>query len=113
MVHGYVSVLNPNVALWLTEGMALYLSNGEPFYRDYLYGYSVPTYEEIRTKNPIQFSNIGGYTLAHTYIEYLEVNYGWEKVLELIKTEDYEEIFHKSAKVVYEEWVEYIKNYKQ
>lgn len=61
----------------------------------------------------IQFSNIGGYTLAHTYIEYLDVSYGWEKVLELIKTEDYEEILHKPAKVVYEEWVEYIKNYKQ
>ena len=35
IVHAYVSVLNEDIDLWLTEGCALYLTNGEPFYRDY------------------------------------------------------------------------------
>jgi hypothetical protein len=33
MVHAYVSIINPHIRLWLTEGMALYLSNAEPFYK--------------------------------------------------------------------------------
>jgi hypothetical protein len=35
MVHAYISLINPDIKLWLTEGMALYLANGEPFYRDW------------------------------------------------------------------------------
>lgn len=34
MVHAYVSIINPHIRLWLTEGMALYLSNAEPFYKN-------------------------------------------------------------------------------
>ena len=36
MVHAYVSILNPHVRLWLTEGTTLYLTNGEPFYKKYI-----------------------------------------------------------------------------
>ena len=113
MVHAYVSVLNPEVELWITEGVALYLSNGEPFYRNYLQNMKIPTYSETQTKNPITFSNMGGYTLAHTYIEYLDVTYGWESVLNIIKTNDYEKSFEKTQKDIYLEWVDYIENYYQ
>lgn len=111
MVHAYVSVLNPDIQLWLTEGLALYLSNGEPFYQSYLESLPIPSYSDIQTKNPVKFSNIGGYRLAHTYIEYIHVTYGWDKVLELIVTEDYGEVFGVSEKELYFEWVDYIKNY--
>ena len=84
IVHAYISVKNPNIHLWLTEGMALYLSNGEEFYKEYLEEMKIPTYEDTCTRNPIRFSNCGGYTFANTYIEYLESTYGWSKVLELI-----------------------------
>lgn len=93
MVHAYVSVLTPHIQLWLTEGLALYLSNGEHFFKSYLKSLDIPSYSDIQTKNPIKFSNIGGYSLAHTYIEYLNDTYGWDKVLELIKTEDYFKVF--------------------
>lgn len=109
MVHAYVSVLNPKIKLWLTEGMALYLTNGEPFNKEYLNKNSIVTYSDIQTSNPIKFSKMGGYNLAHTYIEYINNVYGWDKVLELIKTEDYEKVFGKSSKDIYIEWVEYIK----
>ncbi len=113
IVHAYVSVINKDVDLWLTEGMALYLSNGEPFYRDQLFDYKVPSFEDICSNNPITFSNCGGYMLAHTYIEYLDQEYGWDQVLELVRTENYEDTLRKSRNDIYEEWVHYIKNYYQ
>lgn len=113
IVHAYISVLNPDIHLWLTEGTALYLTNGEPFYREYLKGMSIPAYSDTLTRNPIRFSNCGGYQLAHTYIEYIDAQYGWEKVLDLIKTENYEECLGKSDEELYNEWVNYIQNYYQ
>lgn len=112
IVHAYISVINPNIHLWLNEGMALYLSNGEKFSSTILDDMAIPSFKAIQTKNPITFSNIGGYTFAHTYIEYLDKEYGWNKVLKLIKTEDYETVFGKTQKEIYEEWVKYIKTYK-
>lgn len=113
MVHAYVSILNPKVQLWLTEGIALYLNNGEPFYKEYLKNMKVPSYSQTLTKNPITFSKIGGYTLAHTYIEYIDVTYGWESVLDMIKTNDYQKTFGKTQQNIYSEWVNYIENYYQ
>lgn len=110
MVHAYVSILNPHIRLWLTEGMALYLVNGEPFHKGHM---DIPSYSDIKTKNPIKFANIGGYMLANTYIEYLDREYGWDKVLQLIKTEDYQNVFGKSDEEIYNEWVNYIENYYQ
>lgn len=68
---------------------------------------------EIKTSNPVKFSKMGGYTFANTYIEYIDKKYGWEKLMEIIKTEDYETVFGKSDEDIYNEWVDYIKNYYQ
>lgn len=113
IVHAYVSVINKDIDLWLTEGTALYLSNGDPFYKEKLEYFTIPTYNDTNSNNPITFSNSGGYTFAHTYIEYLDKTYGWDKVLKLIETENYKECFDKSKKEIYEEWVYYIENYYQ
>ena len=113
IVHAYVSVTNKDIDLWLTEGLALYLSNGEPFYREYLEYFTMPSYKAVNSNNPLVFSKSGGYIVAHTYIEYLDKTYGWAQVLKLIATEDYEECFGKSQKEIYEEWVCYIENYYQ
>lgn len=113
IIHAYVSVINKDIDLWLTEGTALYLSNGEPFHKKNLEYFTIPTYNDTNSNNPLTFSNCGGYTFAHTYIEYLDKTYGWDKVLKLIKTENYEECFDKSKKEIYDEWVYYIENYYQ
>lgn len=113
IVHAYVSVMNPDIDLWLTEGVALYLSNGEPFYKEYLEYVAIPAYKDTTSNNPLTFSNCGGYTFSHTYIEYLDHTYGWDRVLKLIGTKNYEECFNKSKKEIYEEWVHYIDNYYQ
>jgi len=112
MVHAYVSVLNPDIQLWLTEGVALYLTNGEPFSKEYLNSMNIPSFDDIKTKNPMAFSDMGGYNFAQTYIEYLDKTYGWENVLKLIKTENYDSCFGKSEKDIYNEWVKYIQNYE-
>lgn len=113
LVHAYVSIINPNVSLWLNEGLALYLSNGEPFYKDNLEWMAIPTYSQTRTQNPITFSNSGGYQFAHTYIEYLEINYGWDTVIELLKSGDYQGCFNQSEQEIYDEWVYFLKDYYQ
>lgn len=113
IVHAYVSVLNQDIDLWLTEGCALYLSNGEPFYKAYIEQMGIPTYEETCSNSPLTFADSGGYVYAHTYIEYIELTYGWNAVLEIIQTENYEEVFGKSRKDVYDEWVVYLNEYYQ
>ena len=113
IVHAYVSVLNKDIALWLTEGCALYLVNGEPFYREYIDILGIPSYKEVCSDSPLTFADCGGYTYAHTYIEYIDVTYGWDAVLKLIQTEDYEEVLGKSRREIYDEWVTYIEGYYQ
>lgn len=112
IVHAYVSVINPDVQLWLTEGVALYLTNGEPLTKEIIDSLPVPTYKETRTSSPIAFSKCGGYTYAHTYIEYLETEYGWDKVLELLKNEDYEKVLGKSSKEIYNDWLEFLESHQ-
>ena len=46
-------------------------------------------------------------------IEYLEKTYGWKKVLQLIKTENYSDVFGKDRKEIYREWVKFVENYYQ
>lgn len=111
IVHAYISVVNPHIQLWLTEGMALYLSNGEPFYKEYTKQMKIPSYADTKTKNPIYFAKCGGYTFANTYIEYIDVTYGWDKVNELLKTQDYQGVLGKTDKEIYDQWVNYIENY--
>ena len=110
MVHAYVYTINPSIRLWLTEGMALYLSNGQPFSSDVLDRMPIPSLEDTRTGSPLRFSDMGGYTFAHTYIEYLDGAYGWDSVLQLIAAQDYELVFGKSEEAVYEEWADYLQN---
>ena len=93
--------------------MALYMSNGESFYRAYLQNHTPPSCSDLQTRNPIQFSDMGGYQLAPTYIQFINDKYGWDKVLQLIKTEDYQKTFGNSDNKIYSEWIEYLKNYYQ
>lgn len=115
MVHAYNSILNPTMPLWLNEGAALYLTNGNPpenLYSSYKTG--IPTLKQTQKTNPISFNNMGGYDFACTYIEYLNLTYGWDKVLALLRTADYEKIFGKNEETIYYEWIEFLKaNYNK
>ena len=56
---------------------------------------------------------MGGYTFSHIYIEYPDREYGWDKVMKLIKTQDYELVLGRTDKAVYDEWVGFLKDYYQ
>ncbi len=53
------------------------------------------SYKETCSNNPLIFSNCGGYTYAHTYVEYIETTYGWNAVLNIIQSGDYEAFLKK------------------
>lgn len=110
IVHACISARNPRVPLWLTEGMALYLTNGETFNRENLARMRIPSYEDTRTRNPIRFSSCGRYLFAHTYIEYLNQAYGWDAVLALIYSGDYEASLGVSQEAVYAAWVDFLEH---
>ncbi len=113
VVHAYISVMNEDISLWLTEGMALYLTNGEPFQKVWLEYTEIPSFKATQSNNPLTFSSVSGYTFAHTYIEYLDKTYGWDKVLKLIETEDFIDCFGKTEKEIYREWTVYLQIYCQ
>lgn len=106
IVHAYISVMNPGIRLWLTEGCALYLANGAPIADEDLPYMKIPSFAETRTANPVRFANCGGYSFAYDYIEFLDKEYGWDKVVGLLKTEDYEKVLGKGEREIYDEWTE-------
>ena len=106
-VHTVIYRMNPKTPLWLDEGIALYLTNGAPL--GDINNYNIPSFDDIQTNNPIKFSNIGGYSLAHTYVEYLNDEYGFDKVIDFISgTLSYEETFGVTSEEIYNGWVQYL-----
>lgn len=113
MVHAYNSLLNKDMSLWVNEGLALYLANGDP--RDDLYStsYFVPSIEQTYTLNPVEFNEVGGYDFAYTYIEYLDETFGWEHVVSFARTNDYLDAFGEDEASLHDGWVDFLKtNYR-
>ena len=109
LVHAINYQINPELSYWLDNGLATYLAGQVPYFSlDYFY--DIPTLKDLKSENQIRFGEIGGYQYSYTYIEFLDNNYGWDKVLELLRgKKTYEEIFSKSEQDIYEEWVEYLR----
>ena len=107
-VHEYVHVLtdrqNKGMGYWLKEGFALYLAGQEPDPADVLGNRDI-TYEEFSTPNAVQFAEVGGYSLAYTMMEYLETQYGWDRVLDFLEPgKDFAEVTGRSEREFFEEW---------
>jgi hypothetical protein len=109
MVHAYNSLLNPHMPLWVNEGMAGYLAGQKP--REDLYDtvYFVPDIKQTHTNSPLEFSNIGGYDFAYTYVEYMDEAFGWESFLAYAKTGDFSIAFGIDEQRVYDGWVGFLK----
>ena len=109
-VHEYVHTLtyqvNENADIWLDEGVATYLAGQQSETSDV----SVPTFEEMQFQSQGEFVENGGYIWGYEYVKYLVATYGSEKVVDLIKTNDYERCFGKSKLAIYDEWVGYVGN---
>lgn len=110
-VHSLIHRINKDVPLWLNEGVTLYLTNGAPLKT--IRNTTIPTWKQTKSNNPLVFANANGYSLAHIYIEFLEQTYGFEQVLTLLADPtSHRELFGRSEKQLYNEWVEYLqRNY--
>ncbi len=108
LVHAMNYLINPKLSLWINEGVALYLTNGNP--PRYLLDYysDTPSLKQMQTSNPIAFANMGGYDFSYTYIKFIDETYGWDYVLKLMSNTDYREVFGKSEEVIYDEWISFL-----
>lgn len=107
LVHEYVHTLTfrindmPNV--WLDEGLATYLAGQKSALPP-----TPPGFEAFQKDDPGTFVDNDGYAFGYSYIAYLDAVYGNQKIIQLIRTNDYETTFGKSAFDVYSEWVRYL-----
>ncbi|MBN1055604.1 hypothetical protein DVW05_09640 [Clostridium botulinum] len=104
-IHTLMWSINPKVSKFLNEGMAGYISgNAKPVHKIT----SAPSYEDTKVTDPVTFGNHGMYSFSYTYIEYLDKTYGMEKVLELVKDNNYEQTFEKTEKEIFDEWIKFL-----
>jgi len=103
LVHEYVHALiyrineTPNV--WLDEGLATYLAGQKSYLPQILPGFEVFQKDDLGV-----FLDHDGYAIGESFLAYLDAVYGNENINQLIKTNDYEATFGKSATEIYSEW---------
>jgi len=104
LVHSIVFQINDNLSYFWDNGLATYLAHQSPS-QDELMSFSFPSMEDMKTENGLKFGNMGGYAFSYNYIEFLDENYGWDKVMEYASgAGTYEQIFKKSEADIYQEW---------
>jgi hypothetical protein len=101
-VHTLIYRLNENADIWLDEGLATYLAGQ----KSELSRTPIPTFEQMQSQDQNEFVENDGYTWGYMYVKYLVTTYGAEKVIDLVKTNDFEACLGKSKLAIYEEWVE-------
>lgn len=104
-VHSIIDRINPKTVKWLDEGLAGYISGNTKPGDFMLNGMDIPSYRVIHTRNPITFGNKGLYPLSYTYIDFLQRQYGKETIARIVREPDYQKVFHKLEKDIYDEWV--------
>ncbi len=108
LVHSINYRINKNISYFWDNGLATYISEQTPDKEDYRSS-SIPSMTEMKTDNGLIFANYGGYAFSYLYIEFLDKTYGWDKVVSFASGEgNYQEIFNKTEKELYDEWCNYI-----
>lgn len=114
-VHEYIHVMtdrqNRQMGYWMKEAFALYLADQVPQLSSIRENSDI-TFTEYKTQNPIEFANIGGYSLSYTYMKFLIEDIGWDKVLGfLIPNKTFEEITGKKEEVFFQQWKSWLNTY--
>jgi hypothetical protein len=107
-VHTWIFQINEMPNIWLDEGLAVYLAGQKSTLPPELPGFDALQKDDLGT-----FMDNDGYAIAYSYMAYLDAAYGNEKIFELIRTNDYETTFGKSAFEVYSDWVRYTETVKE
>jgi hypothetical protein len=63
------------------------------------------SWEEYSQPNALQFAEVGGYTLAHTLIQFIVERYGWDAVVRLVPRDaSMEKILGSSPRKLFNDW---------
>ena len=107
IVHEYIHTLvyrqNEMANIWLDEGIATYLAGQESKIPP-----NIPEFETMQAEDMNTFLENNGYAFSYKYIEFLERTYSSKQIIQLIKTNSYEEVFGKSPLEIYNEWLLYL-----
>ena len=108
-VHEYIHVLtdrrNKQLGYWLKEGIALYLAGQIPSPSS-VRSYADLSWEEFSRPNALQFAELGGYSLAYTFIEYLREHYGWDAVVGLTAPDaTFDAVLGCGERELYDRWI--------
>jgi len=109
LVHAINYRINKEISYFWDNSLATYLAGQVPKEIEYKH-VDIPSIEDMQTKNGLKFGNMGGYAFSYKYIEFLDKNYGWDKVIAFAKGDgDYIEVFKKSEAEIYDQWCTYLK----
>ena len=97
-IHTVVYSINKKCPLWISEGLALYLSNR---YNASIGKIKIPPIGILKSNNSLYFEKHNGYFYADKFIEYIELYNGRSKVIELVKTGDYEKVLGTTVNEIY------------
>lgn len=107
VVHEYVHTLvyqqNEMPDIWLDEGLATFLAGQKSKLPP-----TIPPFDAMQKQDMATFLENDGYAFSYVYVEYLVKVYGNERVVSLIRTNDYEETFGKTVLDIYNEWLLYL-----
>lgn len=110
MVHSIVYQVNGDLSYFWDNGLATYIAGQKPE-EGMVQAMAAPSIQDMHTENGLKFGNMGGYAFSYSYIEYLDKTYGWQKVIDFASAKgNYEKIFNKTEKEIYDDWRKYIKN---
>lgn len=111
LVHTINYRINNKLSYFIDNGVATYLAEQKP-HENLTEVIPIPSIEFLDVENELEFGNNGGYQYSYVFIEFLDKEYGWSSVIELIQgNKSYEGIFFKNREEIYNEWIEYLKTY--
>jgi len=108
-VHEYVHAMtdrqNKRMGYWMKEAFALYLAEQAPQLSS-IQGSDDITFAEYKTQNPIEFANVGGYSLSYSYMEFLIEDLGF-----LVPNKTFEEITGQKEEEMFQQWKNWLSTY--
>ena len=67
----------------------------------------VPSLEELETSDTTEFAKVSGFQWSYLFVSYIEQNYGWDKLLQVLANyKKFEEIMGISPKALYQQWLD-------
>lgn len=104
-------IINTKLPAYLVEGIAVYETGGQAYSfmeaNEAIRKNTFPTFDELEKMNSVLNPEL--YAWGSLFFEYVNNQYGKEKMAEILKTTDIEAVLGKSKDKIRTEWIEYLK----